>query len=124
MLLLEETYRELLTEQDAKNMLIQQAIRNKWVVTIDYRGDGIINAGQRNVEPVCLGITKAGNAAVRAWQVQGRTDTPENMPGWRLFRMDRIGMVKTNKVPYTTQRPDYNPRGDRSLIKILLMAKF
>lgn len=120
---LNETYQQLLLEEEAKVMLIRTAIKNKWVVNIDYRGDGTIHAGKRDIEPVCLGITKAGNLAVRAWQIKGVTDTPENHPGWRLFRMDKITMVRSNKIPFKI-RPKFNRNGDKSLIRILLLAKF
>jgi predicted DNA-binding transcriptional regulator YafY len=124
MISLSESYRELLTEEEAKVMLITQAIRNKWVCTIRYLGDEQVPGGWRDIEPVCLGFTKAGNLAVRAWQKQGDSKTPHNLPFWRLFRLDRVAQVKTNKIPFTQARPKFNKSGDRTMRQVLLIAKF
>jgi predicted DNA-binding transcriptional regulator YafY len=124
MISLTESYQELLTEAEAKVMLIQQAIQYKWVVRIRYLGDETIPSGWRNIEPVCLGYTKAGNMALRAWQQNGDSKTPHNLPFWRLFRIDRIAQMSTNRVPFTKPRPGFNRNGDKTLRQVLLIAKF
>jgi predicted DNA-binding transcriptional regulator YafY len=124
MLSLTESFEQLLLEQDAREMLIRNAIKNKWVVTIRYLGDHVNPGGWRDVEPYCLGITKAGNMALRAFQVKGDSETPHNLPNWRLFRMDRVAYVKTARVPFTKPRPLFNKNGDKTLAQVLLIAKF
>jgi len=61
---------------------IKSSIGNKQVVTIYYKGDKTINAGYRDIEVYALGISKAGNPVIRAWQRRGVTDT--EMPGWKI----------------------------------------
>jgi predicted DNA-binding transcriptional regulator YafY len=124
MVSLAESYKELLLEEEAKNMLIKQAIQYKWVVRIRYLGDEQAPSGWRNIEPVCLGYSKAGNLVVRAWQIQGDSMTPHNLPWWRLFRIDRIAQMNTNRIPFTKMRPNFNKNGDKTMRQVLLIAKF
>lgn len=112
---------------------IKKAIENKRVIQIHYAGDETVNAGFRTIEPYLLGITSGttggGNVAVRAWQQAGDSDSAngiisnrwrarrtrhdrDNMPGWRLFRLDGIKRA----IPLTDKfakngvfRDDYNP---------------
>lgn len=125
MILLEEVFNELITEDanGAKLLLLQNAIKNKMVVTIDYRGPGTIMSGKRDIEPVCLGVTKRGRMAVRAWLRQGASDTPMNRPGWRLFKLEKITSVTTKREVFNVRRPNFNPNGDRSLVKVFQVAK-
>ena len=73
----------------------------------------------RNVEPVCDGMTRtkvgAGNLVVRAWQQDGATDRPRTMPGWRLFRADRITSWNPTLDTFDEPRPNFNPVGDKTL---------
>jgi predicted DNA-binding transcriptional regulator YafY len=124
MLNLTESYKELLLEEEAKVILIRQAIQYKWVVKIRYLGDETTPSGWRDIEPVCLGYTKAGNLAIRAWQQKGDSMTPHNLPFWRMFRIDRIAHMSTNRVPFTKPRPGFNKTGDKTMRQVLLIAKF
>jgi hypothetical protein len=90
-----------------------QAINDKRVVIIFYEGDDTISRGARAIEPVVLGTHfQSGNPVVRAWQVQGASDSPDNLPGWRLFRVDRIGSLRTTENTFNTPRPKYDPNDD------------
>ena len=96
---------------------VADAIKNKDIVFIYYAGDDTVNKGYRTIEPFLLGRTKAGNLALRAWQQAGATDrgnspTRKNdeIPGWRLFRLDGItSLVKTLRK-FEGDRPNYNPK--------------
>jgi len=115
---------------------VADAIKNKDVVFIYYAGDDTVNKGYRTIEPYVLGRTKAGNLAVRAWQQAGATDRGQNpsrkndeIPGWRLFRLDGItSMVKTlrkfeaDPEYLRTHRPHYNPK-DSQMGEIILAVE-
>jgi hypothetical protein len=76
-----------------------------------------------------VGISKAGNPILRAFQTEGVTDSEQ--PGWKTFRLDKISSwVRTPKIFYSpiSDRdptvPKYNSMGDRSMITIYKQAKF
>jgi hypothetical protein len=84
---------------------IKKAIDNKIIIKIFYRGDKSIAAGQRTIEVFAYGRSLANNEVIRAYQLAG--DTKTEMPGWKLFRTDRITRwVETNKR-FSQPRPDF-----------------
>jgi hypothetical protein len=46
------------------------------------------------------------------------------MPGWRLFKVDKIVSFKPTGENFETARPNYNPNGDKSMISIIINAIF
>lgn len=112
---------------------VVDAIKNKDVVFIYYAGDDTVNKGYRTIEPFVLGRSKAGNLVLRAWQQAGATDRGNNptrkndeIPGWRLFRLDGItSLVKTlrkfdvDSNFLLTKRPNYNPK-DSQMTEIIM----
>ncbi len=130
---IEQIYKQILTEAVQKSK-VMDAINNHDLVTIYYDGDETINKGYRTIEPYVFGVTKAGNDAIRAWQTKGASDTPngdgkdklKEIPGWRMFRLDRIKNWNTTLQKYntdkdwmSTNRPKYNPQ-DRDLKSIYI----
>lgn len=113
----------LILEAISRNQ-IMDSIRKRSIVAIYYAGDETINKGYREIEPVAYGDSLAGNPVVRAWQIRGATDTPDNMPGWRFFRVDRIVNWNNTLQTFNTPRPNYNPNGDRSMSRVYLNAVF
>lgn len=116
---------------------VENAIEKKQRVRIYY--DPKINRtpneedknlpGFRNIETYVYGVSKAGNPIIRAYQINGVTET--DSPGWKTFRLDRI----TSWRPYPSffyqpiserdsSVPTYNENGDRSMIRIIKQAKF
>jgi predicted DNA-binding transcriptional regulator YafY len=114
----------------AERMEVERAIVNHDRIRINYLGDDTIQAGERDIEPYVLGLSKAGNPILRAYQYRGVTDTEQ--PGWKTFRLDKIrDWNDMNDMPFRTpisdrvrNIPKYNPRGDRSMITIYKQAKF
>ena len=103
---------------------IISAINNRNVCTIYYEGDTINNPGYREIEPYVYGLSKRENPVIRAYQLGGKSDTPENMPGWRLFRVDRmVDFVNSGDI-FEEPKPLYNPNGDRDMTRIYTQAKF
>jgi predicted DNA-binding transcriptional regulator YafY len=118
-----ETFQEILLERADRNKLMD-AIENKNVCRIYYEGDTTIVKGLRVIEPVCLGKSKRNNLVVRAWQRVGVSDTPDNIPGWRMFRLDRIETFVPLDEKFNEPKPNFNKNGDKDMIEIYSLASF
>lgn len=107
---------------------IQKSIKNKNVITIYYDGDIPGGKGYRRIEPVCVGYSKAGNLVLRAWDIDGASHTnttgEQPLPGWRLFRIDKIFTYQPTADNFTQMRDGYNIAGDKSMTRVILNAKF
>lgn len=122
-------FSELILEAVGKPR-IAKAINSHQVVTIYYKGDDTVNAGFRDIEVYTLGISKAGNPVIRAWQRRGVTDT--EVPGWKIFRTDKITswIPKEGKFfskPISARKkgvPKFNPNGDKSMTRVDIIANF
>jgi predicted DNA-binding transcriptional regulator YafY len=122
-----EVAKLLITEIASLND-VQKSIRDKNVVIVYYDGDLPGGKGLRRIEPVCVGYSKAGNLILRAWDIDGASHTnttgEQPLPGWRIFRLDKIFTYKSTPNKFNQVRPNYNPNGDKSMVKVLLNAKF
>jgi predicted DNA-binding transcriptional regulator YafY len=107
---------------------IQDSIKKKKIVIIYYDGEDNGGKGLRTIEPVCLGYSKKGNLVVRAWEREGASWSERNennvLPGWRLFRLDKIFTLTPTMDNFYEMRPNYNPNGDKSMTRILVNAVF
>ena len=107
---------------------IVDAIKKRQKVVIYYDGDEPGGRGLREIEPVCLGTSKAGNKVVRAWDNEGASHTAylgeKPLPGWRLFRADKILSIKPTGETFNEMRPNFNPNGDKSMVSIIIISKF
>jgi len=107
---------------------IKNSIEKKQICTIYYTGDEPGGRGLREIEPVCLGYSKANNLVLRAWDQTGASHTgylgSQPLPGWRLFRVDKITMYKPLRTNFNQPRPNYNFNGDKSMSRIIINAKF
>lgn len=121
------TFKSLLNEVASLND-IQDSIRKKIVVTVYYDGDEPGGKGYRRIEPVCVGYSKAGNLVIRAWDLDGASHTAsigeKPLPGWRMFRADKIFTYQPTTDNFTEVRPGYNPNGDKSMERVILNAQF
>jgi len=117
----------LITEVAALDQ-VQDSIRDKKVTVIYYDGDDNGGKGYRTIEPVCLGYSKKGNLVLRAWEVEGKSHSRDfkgnPIPGWRLFRLDKIFTYKPTMNNFVDMRPNYNPNGDKSMSRVILNATF
>lgn len=122
-----QTVTSLITEQAAMGDVVD-AIKHRKVLIIYYDGDEPGGRGLREIEPVCLGTSKAGNKLLRAWDREGSSHTAykgeQPLPGWRLFRLDKILTIKSTGEIYNEPRPDYNFNGDRTMVNVIVNAKF
>lgn len=107
---------------------LQDAIKKRQVCVIYYDGDEPGGRGIREIEPVALGTSKAGNLVLRGWDREGASHTAykgeQPLPSWRLFRLDKILSCKPTGEIYNTPRPNYNFNGDKSMSSIMIIAKF
>lgn len=109
---------------------VSKAIEKRTRVLIDYSDANNNAPGQRLIEPYVLGITKAGNLALRAYQYQG--STLRGIPKWKLFRLDRINKWRplSNSTFELQPRdqgfdaPAYNKNGDNSLVSVITQVHF
>jgi hypothetical protein len=73
-------------------------------------------------------VSKAGNKVLRAWDYEGASHTAtlgtQPLPGWRLFRLDKITSYKPNGQVFNEMRPKFNPNGDKSMVSIITLANF
>ncbi len=107
---------------------VQDAVNGRKVCIVYYDGDEPGGRGLREVEPVALGKSKAGNLVRRAWDREGASHTgykgTQPLPGWRLFRLDKMLSCKPTGEVYNTPRPNYNFNGDKSMTSVITVAKF
>ena len=97
------------------NMIkLKDAIDNKFVINFYYKGErkGVVEDGYRYVEPYVIGVNKHGNTVLRGWLLKGVSRTgkidPSVVPGWRLFRIDRIEIVSPTLQTFSSPRKGYN----------------
>jgi predicted DNA-binding transcriptional regulator YafY len=121
------TLKNLIVEVAAIDNIVD-SIRNRKRVVIYYDGDEPGGRGLRVIEPVCYGYSKADNPVLRAWDYEGASHTAylgeKPLPGWRLFRVDRITYYQPSAEVFNEPRPNYNPNGDKSMSKVIINAKF
>lgn len=121
------TFRSLIVEVASVNSVVD-AIRNRKKIVIYYDGDEPGGKGLRTIEPVCFGYSKRDNPVLRAWDFEGSSHTAylgeKPLPGWRLFRLDKITYLQPTAETFNEVRPNYNPNGDRSMVRVVVNAKF
>lgn len=124
---LTESLRGLLLEI-ASVETIQDAIKNRKVCVIYYDGNKKGGTGLREIEPVALGRSLAGNLVVRAWDRKGASHRAyigeKPLPSWRYFRLDKILSCTPTGEIYNTPQPNYNFNGDKSMSSVIIIAKF
>lgn len=122
-----DTIRDLICEIAHFDTVID-AIKNKNKCIIYYDGDEPGGKGIRQIEPVCLGVSKAGNKVLRAWDEEGASHRDylgeKPLPGWRMFRLDKILVFKPTDENFTEMRPNFNSNGDKSMKSIIIISQF
>jgi hypothetical protein len=122
-------------QSDLKALLLEAATKNDIVKyikdrrIINFRYDSPVDPNNegyyRNIEPFVLGVSKAGNLVLRAWQHNLSSSVTGTQPNWRLFRLDGISEILpvNHKFPSDIKtikqtRPGYNDK-DRDMVKII-----
>ena len=91
-------------------MTISSAIHDRYLLSFTY--DGF----PRVVEPHCCGTDKKGHPALRAYQVQGGSESGEYV-GWKLFHIREIRHLTILPGKFPGPRPDYK-RNDKAFLRI------
>ena len=121
------TFKNLIVEVASIDKVVD-AIKGRKKVVIYYDGDEPGGKGLRVIEPVCYGYSKSDNPVLRAWDYEGASHTAylgkKPLPGWRLFRIDKITYLQPTAEVFNEVRPNYNPNGDRSMSRVIINAKF
>ncbi len=121
------TFNQLILEVASRDQ-IYNAIRDKRVCVIYYEGDEPGGRGLRVIEPVAFGLSKKGNAVLRAWDREGASHRAylgkKPLPSWRFFRVDKINFIRPTQETFDTPRPNYNPNGDKSMERMFINAVF
>jgi hypothetical protein len=100
--ILSEIVNQLLLEQDNKLEVLRKAISERLPISIYYSGPSDeVREGQRiDIEPIVLGThAKSGNLVVWAYVFKGISK--RGLPGWKMFRIDRIKSAKYNNLGAT-----------------------
>lgn len=122
MTLFEEIVAEILTE-DVNVGKINDAITRSYEVKINYESEDDKASGERIIQPVAYGLTKAGKPVIRAYQPFG--DTQTSVPAWKFFLVSGIQTWKPLfKRIFNTPPPGFNPNGDKTMSTVYKIAKF
>ena len=128
MLNLYNILKNILTESVTPNE-VNAAIDDKIQVIINYSDEENRAPNKRLIEPYAYGMTKGGNAVLRAYQYEG--DTFRGKPKWKMFRLDRIQSWQPTEQHFNAspkergwQAEDYNDQGDNSMATIFNQVKF
>jgi hypothetical protein len=128
MLNLYKILKNVLTESVTPNE-VNAAIDDKIQVIINYSDEENRAPNKRLIEPYAYGMTKGGNAVLRAYQYEG--DTFRGKPKWKMFRLDRIQSWQPTEQHFNAspkergwQAEDYNEQGDNSMTTVFNQVKF
>ena len=113
---------KLLTEGVSED-LVKDAIRGKYNVNIEYKDYKDQPPSKRYIQVYNFASTKAGNKAIRAYQISGGSKSEPN--AWKIFLLDKIvGWYPTkmkwqNPVSdYDATIPTYNQLGDKTMSSV------
>lgn len=129
-MLLNDIVNKFLLNESVSINDVNDAINGHNRVIINYRADNAgEHSGPRIIEVYAYGLTKSGNLVIRAFQPYG--DTTTKIPGWKLFRLDRIASWKlTNQtfdeppISYYNSCGKFNQNGDNSMSIIYKVINF
>lgn len=123
MTLFEQIVAEILTE-DVGVGKINDAIAKSYAVKIKYHSEYDDADGERVIQPVAYGLTKAGKPVIRAYQPLG--DTKTKVPAWKFFLVSGIQEWKPMYKNVFEEPPadGFNPNGDKTMSVVYKVAKF
>ena len=105
---------------------VKAAIDGKYNVNILYRDFEGQPPSKRYIQVYNFSKTKAGNDAIRAFQIFGASKKGNKNGFWKIFRLDRIEGWYPTKVKWSkpisdfdTSIPQYNKNGDKTMSQVL-----
>lgn len=122
MTLFEQIISEILTEEVGIGK-VNDAIERTYEVKINYESENDKASGERIIQPVAYGLTKAGNPVIRAYQPYG--DTQSKVPAWKFFLLSGIQSWKPlYKNTFRVPADGFNPNDDKTMSVVYKIAKF
>lgn len=104
---------------------VSAAIDGKYNVNIMYRDYEGQPSSKRYIQVYNLAKTKAGNDAIRAYQIFGGSKTTPKSGAWKIFRLDRIEGWYPTKMKWSNPVSDinsgipaYNQTGDKTMASV------
>lgn len=122
-------YVKLFEDFNSTMETLKSAISNRFQCTIYYKGErkGIIDDGFRKIEPYALGVNHLGNNVLRAWLIEGKSRRGNidrsQVPGWRLYRIDRIFSISLSTQTFTKPQKKYNSE-DSHMTEVMYSVQF
>lgn len=124
-----------LLSENVSDQQVNDAIANKYNVNIlydDYPDQTpSVPPSKRYIQVYNLAETKAGNKAIRAFQIFGGSKTTPRQGAWKIFRLDRIRGWFPTKVKFAQpvsnkdpNIPTYNNNGDRTMSRVINKVQF
>lgn len=89
--------RNLILEQNSKITALRNSILNKKPISIYYVGPypEVYSGDRYEIAPIIMGSnSRSGNLVVWAYVTKGTSK--KGLPGWKMFRVDRIRKIKDN----------------------------
>lgn len=128
--------KQLLNESVSEAEVIA-AINGKYNVNIIYDdypdANPSVPPSKRYIQVYNIGMTKAGNKAIRAYQIFGGSKTTPREGAWKIFRLDRITGWFPTKMKFTkavsdlpsypANSPKYNKFGDKTFAAVYNKVK-
>ncbi|MBZ6496004.1 WYL domain-containing protein [Natrinema longum] len=102
---------------------IQDAMDRRKTLRLDYSGEDEVGFHERELEPWCYGIhADTGNPCLRAYQVAGYSESgyPDEMPFWRMARVDRMRNVVVTDNDIRSNSPEYYNPQDKDMRQIFV----
>lgn len=110
-------------KEDVQIGKINDAINRTYEVKINYQSENDNASGERIIQPVAYGLTKAGNPVIRAYQPFG--DTQTKVPSWKFFLVSGIQKWKPLfKRVFDYPPAGFNPNGDKTMSVVYNIANF
>lgn len=111
------------------------AINGKYNVNITYddypEATPAVAPSKRYIQVYNFAETKAGNKAIRAFQIFGGSKTTPKNGAWKIFRLDRIRSWHPTSVKFaqpvsnlSSIIPKYNDSGDRTMSRVYNKVQF
>jgi hypothetical protein len=108
-IILEEVQRRILTENVSEQQVLD-ALNGMYNVNIEYDdypdSTPSVAPSKRYIQVYNIGNTKAGNKAIRAYQISGPSKTTTG-GAWKIFRLDRIRGWYPTKMKFYKPVSDY-----------------
>ena len=121
MLLLEDIFKQLIVETISRDKILD-AIKNQDEVTLYYRDDTAdieVKPGYRLWVHIYIDVKRAwvGKGVSLTYPPGKPDDILTYIPGWRMFRVDRMQSIRKTGRKFKADKPKYNPE-DKDMITI------